>query len=372
MTAKSLAAILLCVVLLFGCVCAEETETETDSKLYVTFMNIGRNDGILIECCGEAAFIDGGNHGSVEKIKEFLHFRGVEKLKYYIGTHGHVDHVGCTAYIIGEFPTECILTNYELAIEAMLSDCKTKEQKELIQNTEVKYVKTGDVFNIGEAGLECIGPDQITRWASYKDGNENSNSLIFRLTLGSKSFILTGDTTNRDMMRMMKANPGMFDGTVFKSPHHEVGVTDDVGELIKCEYYIFSTASNDLPTQGRLNCARKMGARVFVTSGNSAGHVMFITDGETIEYKTQLKIKKMTVSVSKSITLTEGRRKSVTVTIHPLNGPDTIYSTTTDENVAYFDPNTKYIYAVGPGECTIRICAFDDSYAEVRVKVKAK
>lgn len=370
MTLKRFAAVALCLAMVFCTVFAEETELKT--QLSVHFLNMGRNDAILIECNGEAAFIDGGGHGRGEKIVTYLKEQGVESLKYYIGTHGHVDHVGCTGYILNEIPAECILTNYSLAIEAMLSDCKYRAEKDAVNGTEVKYVERGDVFYIGEAILECIGPDKITRWASYKDGNENSNSLLLRLTFGNHSFVLTGDTTNDVLQRMLKEEPGLFDCTVFKSPHHDVGLADDSAKLISCEYFIFSTASDDIPKQNRINCARKMGARVFITSYNNAGTTVFTTDGETMTHTTEYAITKMKASVSSSITMTAGNRKSTTVSIHPTRMVDTLHATSTDESVAYYDPNTKYIYAVGPGECTIRIIAFDDTCAEIQVKVKEK
>ena len=70
------------------------------SELRVHFMDIDRNDGILIECDGEAAFIDSGTHDYGVKAVGYMQSAGVEKLTYYIGTHAHRDHVGGGAPIL--------------------------------------------------------------------------------------------------------------------------------------------------------------------------------------------------------------------------------------------------------------------------------
>ena len=50
------------------------------SELRVHFMDIDRNDGILIECDGEAAFIDSGTHDYGVKAVGYMKSAGVEKL----------------------------------------------------------------------------------------------------------------------------------------------------------------------------------------------------------------------------------------------------------------------------------------------------
>ena len=79
------------------------------SELRVHFMDIDRNDGILIECDGEAAFIDSGTHAYGVKAVGYMQSAGVEKLTYYIGTHAHRDHVGGGAPILLAMEPEAVL-----------------------------------------------------------------------------------------------------------------------------------------------------------------------------------------------------------------------------------------------------------------------
>ncbi|MDD7411607.1 MAG: hypothetical protein PUK86_00100, partial [bacterium] len=83
---KLLAALALACLLLCGCALAD--------GLDVHFMNIDRNDGILIVCDGEAAFIDSGMPRFGTQAVEYMQSQGISSLRYYIGTHGHRDHVG--------------------------------------------------------------------------------------------------------------------------------------------------------------------------------------------------------------------------------------------------------------------------------------
>ena len=67
-------------------------------------MNVGRNDGILIHCGGEWAYIDSGLHQQGVKAVKYMRAQGVDKLKYYIGTHAHKDHVGGARVILANSP----------------------------------------------------------------------------------------------------------------------------------------------------------------------------------------------------------------------------------------------------------------------------
>jgi len=51
---------------------------------------------------------------------------------------------------------------------------------------------------------------------------------------------------------------------------------------------------------------------------------------------------------------------------------NTLYFTSSDPSVAYPDPDTGKIHAVAPGQCVIRAIAFDNTYRDIKVTVKAK
>ena len=369
-TIKLLAWLLIFCVCLSVCGVAEDAEA--GGELRVHFVNVGRNDGILIECGGESAFIDSGVHIVGEKCAQYLQDNGITTLKYYIGTHAHNDHVGGAGAILSKVPAEAILTNHEQAITSMVNNCRTQDGKDAVQRTPWTVVEMGDVFMIGDARLACVGPDVIRPYTNYAIGEENNNSLIFRLTYGNISFLLTADATNDVLKRMLKLDPDFLNCTVFKSPHHNLGLHDDVAMQLKCEYYIFTTSKDNPPGVHHINNARLVGAKVLITSDNHAGTVVFTTDGETIDYTCENALSEKWGLGITSVKLKVGNSKSFEHKMRPSRMVDTLNFESSDTSVAVCDPCTGKITAVGVGTCVIRAIAFDKTVREIEVTVKAK
>ena len=338
--------------------------------LQVHFLNMSRNDAILICCGGEYAFIDSGSHIHGEKSAEYMQQLSIDGLKYYIGTHAHTDHVGGAGPILATIGAEKILTNQPLAIKAMLDKAETAAEKKAISNTAYEYVSMGAVYTIGGATLTCIGPKSIVRRANYKDGLENENSLIFRLEYGNVSFVLTGDATSDKLWQLLQDNEHALDCTVFKHPHHNTDMSDRVAQKLKCSYYVFSTGYNYSPSTHQIYNALRTGARVFITSNHNSGTVVFTTDGERVGVETENTLdEKWSLEISK-VTLKVGGSKSYSRNMRPSHMIDTLYFSTSDPNVATVDPCIGKITAVGKGSCTVTALAFDGTSRQISVTVK--
>lgn len=357
----------LALVLALGCISFAEEEGR--DILEVHFLNVGRNDGILIVCGAEAAFIDSGSYSWGTKCAEYIQSRGITELKYYIGTHAHTDHVAGAPAIMGKIKTGTILTNYDLAIDAMRDSAHTKQEREIINSTPYVKVRKGDKFTIGGAVLTCVGPDKIVPFAKYTEPTENNNSLIFRLTYSQRSFLFCADTTNEILKDLVKQDGELLHCDVLKSPHHNVGLHDTLYAVLKCKYFIFSTSSDYPPKYEHINKARRAGARVMITSYTNAGTIIFRTDGEEMTCETQYKLdSRWKLSINK-VTLRAGKHKSYTKQMHPTRMIETLFYESSDPSIAYPDPATGAVYAVSPGECVIRATAFDGSYRDIKVTV---
>ena len=360
---------LFALALVLALSCTAFAEEEERDILEVHFLNVGRNDGILIICGGEVAFIDGGSYSWGTKCAEYIQSRGVTELKYYIGTHAHTDHVAGAPAIMGKLKSGAILTNYDLAVSAMRDNAHTKQERDIINSTPYVKVKKGDEFMLGGAVLTCVGPDKIVRCDKYTEAAENNNSLIFRLTFFQKSFLFCSDTTNMILKDLVKQDSELLCCDVLKSPHHNVGLHDTLYSVLKCKYFIFSTSSDYPPKYEQINKARRAGARVMITSYTNAGTIIFKTDGEEMTYETQYKLdSRWKLNISK-VTLKAGKHKSYTKQMHPTRMLETLFYESSDPAVAYPDPASGTVYAVAPGECVIRATAFDGSYRDIKVTV---
>ena len=199
------------------------------TELEVTFLNVGVCDGILIRMNGESVFIDGGSYPEGEFCRNYLLNAGVKRLKYYIGTHSHSDHVG-------------------------------------------------------DAAITRIGPESYIRIKHYNDIQENENSLILRVSLGDISFILTADTSSHQLFKLLEKDENILNCTVIKGPHHGGGFHRFIFKYMKADYIVYSTSSISPPKPDQQKLAEAMAKRVFITGDRHDGAVTFLTDGKQLAF----------------------------------------------------------------------------------------
>lgn len=350
-----------------------EAEAQNDwADFEVHVLNAGRNDGILIICEGEAAFIDSGSYPQGEYCRDYMLKYGVTELKYYIASHAHKDHVGGAGPILAALPTEKMLIGYSLALKPMLDRAEKKAEKEAIKAVPTVEVRKGKEFPLGGAVIKCIAPERIKKVTNYNDAKENLNSLVLKVTYKNVSAIFCADSPSEVLYNLLKKEPGALNCTIFKAPHHNQGMSSKVYKKMKCDYFVFSTSEKYTPSIAQINSARRAGARVFITSRRNSGTVCFKSDGETVTTQTQYSMRKGWKLAITKTTLKVGGTKSYSQSMNTSRIVNTLYFTSSDPSVAYADPDTGKIHAVSPGQCVIRATAFDNTYREIKVTVKPK
>lgn len=263
-----------------------EPEETVSGDFEIVFMNIGRNDGILIRCGGEYAFIDSGRYSYGEKAVRFMQERGVTHLKYYIATHAHADHIEGGIAILESIPADMILVPHEHVYKYLLSCCSDEQQKAVVRATPHRVFACGQRIYIGGARISCIGP------ISVKDrmGDtiyENGNSLVTRISYGSNSFLLTGDATKEELREIIKSDPDALRADLYKNPHHNHPQPEDVVRQINPKITIFSTNASNRPKWNYTQLLRKLGSSIYNTSPGENGHVFVTSDGQKITVRTQ-------------------------------------------------------------------------------------
>ena len=140
---------------------------------YVTFMDIGRNDGILIQCDGEYAFIDSGTHGRGVKAAKYMKKHGVTHLKYYIGTHAHKDHVGGAPAILAAIKTDTVIVSHKGTKSKIKKFAKGSAEKKAAKKVSYRVVTRGETFSLGSAEFLVIAPVKVK---NVKTGSTAENN----------------------------------------------------------------------------------------------------------------------------------------------------------------------------------------------------
>ncbi len=260
---------------------------ETEEIFEVHFLSVGTNDGILLRAGDECAFIDSGNYPEGVKCAEYLKAAGVTNLKYYIGTHAHLDHVGGASAILSQIPTESIVYTYEANLSAMYVMAKTAKDAAALDAALHIPMNYLDVLTLGGATLTCVGPETYVPKHDLHDTSENNNSLLLHVEFGDISFFLTGDSPSWKVLQMDKKHPEVLKSNVIKAPHHRGGFDKNVYKLIDSEYVVFSTADTWLPQADQMKMAQESSDGVLITADNRNGSIVFETDGKTLSVRTQ-------------------------------------------------------------------------------------
>lgn len=256
------------------------------TELEVTFLNVGVCDGILIRMNGETAFIDGGSYPEGVFCRDYLLNAGVERLKYYIGTHSHSDHVAAAAPIMAAIPTDEVLMNTENCLWCMRVMAKTDEERGVIEQVNARCLEQGETVYVGDSAITRIWPESFVQTKHYNEVKENENSLILRVSLGEVSFILTADTSSYQLFRLLEKDEDALNCTVIKGPHHGGGFHKLIFKYMKADYIVYSTSSISPPKPDQRERAEALAKRVFITGNKHDGAVTFMTDGKQITYST--------------------------------------------------------------------------------------
>jgi len=139
-----------------------KTNDLSDSKIKIIPLGgleqIGMNitcfeyeDSIIVVDCG-LAFPDDDMLGIDLVIPDVTYLKeNLDKVKGFIITHGHEDHIGGLAYVLKDVPVPIYATKLTLGI----IEHKLKEHN-MVKSTKRKVIKHGQSINLGKFRIEFI------------------------------------------------------------------------------------------------------------------------------------------------------------------------------------------------------------------------
>lgn len=331
--------------------------------LDIHFMDIGRNDGIVIVCDGEAAFIDAGFPERAQQAVNYMQGLNINHLKYYIGTHAHKDHVGGASVIINALKVDSVLQSHD-AVKNRIVECAPADHRPALDRTPFINAQVGQTYYVGSAALTVIGPTSIKN-VYPGSTDENVNSLVLRVTYGSTSFVLTGDAT-RGSLRTI--DPSLLHCDVYKNAHHNANLAADVLELVRPKYMVYSTVADQLPAASVLKSVVNIGAMPLITSSNRHGTIVFHSDGQNLTYTTVYQPESISFKVSE-VNIYAGKTATVSASAKPTYFNSMILYTSDDPAIARVEANGK-ITGVSQGTTVIHAVLSNGVTADCTVTVK--
>lgn len=176
--------------------------------LKVYFLDVGQGDAVFIKSpSGKTMLIDAGPQNNVLKplSKQFL-FRK-KHINILLATHPDADHVGGFVPILKNYKVDGFIES------AYQKDNQTLAQIESLVNEKIKnhiIATEGTVIDLGSGvSFKILAPND-----SELNGDSNNASIIGKLVYGNNSFLLTGDASVSNEIRLVKDYSSASSGQV--------------------------------------------------------------------------------------------------------------------------------------------------------------
>lgn len=257
---------------------APSDTAQASTNVTIKFIDVGQGEAILIALPEKTMLIDAGPTGSAPKIAQVLQELGRDKIDYLVATHPDEDHIDGMADIISSTQIGTIYapnkTNNTATYRKFLAAIQNN-------NLQITLAEAGTIIDQTDAyKLEILWP---TKDANFPDTNDYS--IIIKLTVGTKTFLFTGDAPTS---AILDANPDHID--VLKLSHHgsRTGTNEQLVRSLSPTYAVLSYALDNSyghPMQSVLNALHKHSVEVWGTGAN--GTITITCDGTTIDISSE-------------------------------------------------------------------------------------
>ena len=254
--------------------------------LTFTMLDVGQGDGLFLETAeGTTLLVDGGSSSVKEvgkyRILPFLKSRGIGTLDYAAVTHTDGDHISGIEELLkqaGE-PGGVKIKTLLLSAQAEQEEAglRLRELAER-QGVSVRRIQAGDMLRDAGTRILCLHPE-----AGKAYGDSNGMSLVFYITYGKFSLMLTGDLEEEGEKEILKNYP-VKKCRVLKAGHHgsRTSTTEAWLEAVRPELTLISCGADNSyghPHRETLERLRGAGSRVCLTKRQGA--ITLHSDGKT-------------------------------------------------------------------------------------------
>lgn len=199
-------------------------------RSYITFIDVGQGDSILLYSNNKTMLIDSGNNikNNDENIITYLKSLGIKKLNYMLITHGDLDHLGNSKYILENYKVDNLYIN---------NNNINDNEKEIIKNNSYKKYKEKEIIKLNDFTLLNLNK-------SYTD--ENDSSMFIYVKINNYKILLTGDSSVKTE-RYIIGKYNIKDIDILKVGHHgsKTSTSKELINNIKPKYSVISVGKNN-------------------------------------------------------------------------------------------------------------------------------
>lgn len=179
----------------------------------VSFLDIGQGDAILIDAGnGNQLLVDSGrSSGIISELGSEMKF-GDNTIEVIMATHYDADHIGGFDDVMKNYSVDTLLINDAPA--------KTKTALTLLEmakekNVDIKTIKRGGMINLGNGVITRI----LFPFSSGAPTG-NDGSIVAKIYVGGKTFLLTGDAPQKVEKQLVTKDGSLLQSNVLKLGHH--------------------------------------------------------------------------------------------------------------------------------------------------------
>lgn len=262
---------------------------EGEAKIW--YLDVGQADSMLLQLPNgnewEYVLIDAGTGQTEEALVSWLQEQGVTDMTAVIATHPHEDHIGGMDAVLEAIPVESLympevkesLTPTTRCYEQMLDAAEAQQVQ------AVKGQSGVTVYEEDGVKLELVGPEPQKE---YDDLNEYS--LVAKLTVGGKSFLFTGDSSEQAEADMIEAGEDLK-ADVLKIGHHgsSTATTKAFLQAVNPQVAVISCGKDNSyghPHEETMQRLQEKAMTIYRTDED--GTILATCDGTSIEWQTGL------------------------------------------------------------------------------------
>ena len=237
---------------------------------YITFINVGQGDGILIHGDnGTKVMVDGGSTSEKQVAKNcivpYLKAEGIGTIDYSMITHTDKDHISGIMEILENNNSNRIRIKNLVMPDINMKDDTYNEliEKAQLKKINVLYIKKGAALSLGKTKIKCIYPETTTT-ASDK----NDYCTVLSVKNKTSKILLTGDISKEIEEKIKDDIEENY--TVLKVAHHGSNYSSSEKFLKKVnpKYSIISVGKNNSyghPGNETMERLRKQGGVIYRT-----------------------------------------------------------------------------------------------------------
>ncbi len=253
--------------------------------LKMNVLDIGQGDSIFIETPANHQILVDGGPGSVVlgRLPEYMPIWD-RSLDMVVLTHPDLDHMSGLLAVLQKYKVDYILwtgTKRDSAAYQKWVKLVDLAQK---RGTKIIIAKKGQRIFLGNATVQVLNPQENLEGVNFKN-TSNDTSIVLRLTIGEKSFLLTGDMTEKAEKKIMETGVDL-DSDVLKVAHHgsKYSTSEEFLQAVTPEIAAISVQKSNSyghPTPEVLQRLQKFGITILRT--DELGNIEILSDGRMIK-----------------------------------------------------------------------------------------